>query len=76
MAMLKRMGKKKEVMNKVERRKMEYPGQIMRNDTQYKLLILHFSGKSAWREGYVRDMFQEPEDMVFTNIHRANSYRR
>jgi len=35
---LERMGKEKEVMETIKRRKLEYLGHIMRNDNKYKLL--------------------------------------
>jgi hypothetical protein len=42
---LERMGMKKEMMNMVKRRKLEYLRQILRNDTKYKLLKFILQGK-------------------------------
>jgi hypothetical protein len=42
------MGMKKEMMNMVKRRKLEYLRHILRNDTKYKLLKFILQGKEVW----------------------------
>jgi hypothetical protein len=72
------MKEKKEVMNTVKKRKLEYLGDIMKNETKYKLLKSILQGKVVGVRGprKKKDITtQEPEDIVFRNNHRAVSCR-
>uniref|UniRef100_A0A8D9AE48 Uncharacterized protein n=1 Tax=Cacopsylla melanoneura TaxID=428564 RepID=A0A8D9AE48_9HEMI len=48
---LRRMGKEKEIMNTVKKRKLEYLGHIMRNEEKYCLLKTILQGKVYGKRG-------------------------
>uniref|UniRef100_A0A8D8SWG1 Uncharacterized protein n=1 Tax=Cacopsylla melanoneura TaxID=428564 RepID=A0A8D8SWG1_9HEMI len=48
---LQRIGKEKEVMNTAKKRKLEYLGHIMRNETKYKLVKSILQGKVFGERG-------------------------
>lgn len=50
-AVLERIGKQKEIMNTIKRRKLEYLGHIMRNEGKYHLLISILQGKVFGKRG-------------------------
>lgn len=50
-AVLRRMGKEREIINNVKKRKLEYLGHVMRNEQRYNLLQLILQGKIFGKRG-------------------------
>lgn len=50
-AVLRRMGKEREIVNNVKKRKLEYLGHVMRNEQRYNLLQLILQGKIFGKRG-------------------------